>query len=453
MKKIDRLTAVFMIVLVLIGGMTGLRGIGFAGQVLSLHEAIRQALQNNHEIKAIRNQARASEEGIGVARSWLLPRLSFEERYLRTVNPGYAFMTRLNQERITQQDFNPSILNKPDPINDFQTSLFLEQPLFTRKGLIGLEMSKADSVARTEDALRKEEEVAFRVVQAAMILQTAKAFLGVAEKSVEEAEEHLRIAQARHKNGLGQYADTLRAMTALSEAEQRKVSTDKNVLVGKRSLGLLLGRDDDVDIADAVPDIPLRPLDDYVKTALARRDIKSQEIRGENALKNIKMAEAGYFPYIGVGGAYQLNDHSRPLGSEGNNWQVTAFLRWDLFDGAKREYERARAKHEAVGAQEQIAALKKAVSFQVYEAYLSVSEAKKQIDLARKTLKSAEEGRRLVRLRYENGLYPLVDLLSAQLSLDQARATLASREGEGRLAVVRLGYESGTILKDLNVKY
>jgi hypothetical protein len=38
------------------------------------------------------------------------------------------------------------------------------------------------------------------------------------------------------------------------------------------------------------------------------------------------------------------------------------------------------------------------------------------------------------------------------VSLDHARANSVAKENEYRLAVARLGYESGTILKDLGVE-
>jgi outer membrane protein TolC len=57
----------------------------------------------------------------------------------------------------------------------------------------------------------------------------------------------------------------------------------------------------------------------------------------------------------------------------------------------------------------------------------------------------------LVRIRYENGLSPLVDLLSVQAGVEQARANLAARDGAGRLASARLAFVSGTILSDLQI--
>jgi len=51
-------------------------------------------------------------------------------------------MSRLNQQRINAQDFDPERLNHPDPINDFQSSLTLEQPLFAQKHLSDWNVNK-----------------------------------------------------------------------------------------------------------------------------------------------------------------------------------------------------------------------------------------------------------------------------------------------------------------------
>src|SRR4030042_5441614 len=130
---------------------------------LPLSEAVRRALKNNHELQAQRNAHAAKGAEVGIARSSLLPRISLEERYLRTAGPAYAFMTKLNQERIEFAHFAPDTLNHPATINDFQTAVTFEQPLFVKKAGMGLEMSKMEA-ADSEEALKKEE-VAFKVVQ------------------------------------------------------------------------------------------------------------------------------------------------------------------------------------------------------------------------------------------------------------------------------------------------
>ncbi len=56
-----------------------------------------------------------------------------------------------------------------------------------------------------------------------------------------------------------------------------------------------------------------------------------------------------------------------------------------------------------------------------------------------------------MKVRYENGLSSLGELLNAQSSLEQARAGLVERENAYKIAVATLSFESGTILRDLNL--
>jgi len=56
-----------------------------------------------------------------------------------------------------------------------------------------------------------------------------------------------------------------------------------------------------------------------------------------------------------------------------------------------------------------------------------------------------------VQMRYENSFSPIVDVLDSQVALDRARAGLVARENEYRVAVLNLGWESGTILEDLGM--
>jgi outer membrane protein len=420
-------------------------------QSFTLAEAVKFALQNNNEIRAAESSLAAKKDDIGVARSNLLPKVYFEERALRTNNPTYVFMSKLNQGLFTQQDFAINSLNHPDPYNDFQTQFFAEQPVFVPKAWVGVDMSTREHQAGSIDLARKKEEIAFRVCQAWLMVHTARAQLAVAEKGVEDANEHYRIAKLRYETDLGMYADTLRSSTALAESRQRKVTAEKQHSLARRMLGLLIGLPNSADVAGEIPDFPLQDIEDYARSSQARGDVRSMELRYENAEKNISMSDADYLPYVGVGGGYQWNDPANLFGGSGDSWQVSAFLRWNLFDGAKREYERSKAKHQARQAQEHLQGMKKAAAYGLYQAQLGVEEARANLELAREALKTAEEGTRLVQMRYQNSFSPIVDLLDAQVVLDRARVGLIARENEYRVAVLNLGWESGTIFKDLGI--
>jgi outer membrane protein len=427
-------------------------GYVFPSEKVTLTEAIKIALEENHEIKAFRSSLLAQREGVGVARSFLLPRIAFEERAARTNNPPQVFMMKLNQQRFGLTDFELNNLNYPPATTDYQTMFSFEQPVFAMKSFLGFSMAKLEHAAKSDEYLRKKEEIALAVTQAYFRVRTAREFLAVAETGLQDTKEHVRIAEVRYKNGVGIYADLLRSQTALTEAEQRQVRAKKELAVAQRWLGLLLGRAEAANIMDEQIDIPVLGIDHYQGLASSRRDVKAMEKRHQNARNNVKRAESSYLPYVGMGGSYQFNDPRRLFGTEGESWYVNAFLRWDLFDGAGREYERSKAHYQMAEAQEYLSGLKKQVSFKVQEAYLAVEVTKKNLELSEATLKTAEEGKRLIKSRYENSLSPIVDLLDTQLYLDRARADYVARENDYHLAIINLGYEGGIILKELKIE-
>ncbi len=420
-------------------------------RTLSLTDAVAFALQNNNELRAAENSVASRNDDVGIARSNLLPKVFFEERYLRTNNPTYAFMAKLNQGLFRQRDFAIDSLNNPSPVDDYQTQFGLEQPLFVPKAWIGLDISKREYESESIALARKKEEMAFKVCRAWLMVHSAKAQLRAAERGVQDALEHQRAATLRYEADLGMYADTLRAGTALAEARQRKVTADKNHDLARHVLGLLMGVDGPADAAGEIPDFVPRTDHEADESFRLRGDLRSMEMRYENAERSIALPETEYLPYVGVGGGWQWNDPSRPFGGEGDSWQVSAFLRWNLFDGTKREHERSKARHQARQAREHLLGLKKAVAFGLHQARLGMEEAKANLELAGEALKTAEEGKRLVQMRYENSFSPIVDILDAQVVLDRARAGLAARENEYRVSILNLSLESGTLLEDLGL--
>jgi outer membrane protein len=313
-------------------------------------------------------------------------------------------------------------------------------------------MAKTEYSAKGAEVERKREEIAFRVFKTYLGVQTAKSFTGVAGRGVEDAKEHLRVAEARFNAGLGLYSDVLRATVALSSAEEKVVSAGKDLEVSRRALGLMLGLDESVDVDDERPSFSLRKLEEYYAASRSRKDLMSLERRYRNAGNALKMANAGYFPVIGIGGAYQLNDHAVPFGAEGDSWQLTAFLRWQLFDGTRREHERQKAKHTISETAEHLEGFRKQISFMVFDAFLGVDESRKGLELAKASVKSADEGKRLVEERYENSLSTMVDLLDVQTSLDSARANVVDKEAAYLISIANLAYQSGTLLDDLGLE-
>ena len=121
------------------------------------------------------------------------------------------------------------VLNDPEPINNFQTNFSAEIPVLGVQEFLTLRSSKNEYLSKAQEFAREKELVAFSVIESYINVQTAKEFNSVAEKALEDAREHLRIANKRYDSGLGLYSDTLRASTEVTRAEQQIISTRKIV--------------------------------------------------------------------------------------------------------------------------------------------------------------------------------------------------------------------------------
>jgi len=419
----------------------------YAEELMSLDEAVRTALSGNPALRAGKKGIDASKKEIDIARSYLLPKLTFEERYLRTDNPTYAFSAKLNQERFAMSDFAIDNLNNPDPISDYQSSISLEQPIYVRKTYLGLKMAKTEADAKELEYRRKKEQVALDVIKAYIGVQIAQAYKQALERALEDALEHKRIVEARLSVGAGLYSDSLRVDVAVKSAEEGLLKAEKNLKIAKRALGLMLGLDEPVGIKDEIQPSVGQDIDLYLKEALNRDDLLALQKRLANAQNAVKLASADYVPIFGIGGSYQWNDHNSAFGSEGKSYIVMAFMRWNLFDGLRRESEIEKARLQAQEVEEYLSGLKKEISYRVYEAYLAVEEAGKALELSNARLVSAEEGARLLKVRFENSLATIVELLDAQTSLDMARADLVEKKGNYLRSIAELEFASGLLLK------
>jgi outer membrane protein len=121
---------------------------------------------------------------------------------------------------------------------------------------------------------------------------------------------------------------------------------------------------------------------------------------------------------------------------------------WRLFDGFRTRSAEAQAEAGARQAGSYLAALTKEARFRVREAWLRLKEAQAGIAIADSALAAAEEGVRLVRVRYENGLAPLVTLLDAQSALNRSRSDAARAHAGAAAAQGELLFRAGVSVTD-----
>jgi len=389
---------------------------------LKIQEAIDLALKNSPIIKASQRDVKAQELELKAAKGALFPRIKLEETYTRTDVPAYAFMSKLNQERITLQDFDPAKLNNPPAINNFETKISLEVPIW-----LGGKIQSAKRMAEHEykavslEASRKEEEVIRQVYHTYVDVALAKEAVEVSKQAVEDAKEHLRLAEQMHKVGMGLLSDVLRAQVYLSKAQENLEKAERNYSVAKRGLEVVIGLrlgDFEVEGLKACPQVNVEGLKEK---AVQRRDIKAMEERLRTLQEAYSFALSDNLPHIYAFGQYFLNSKDHPFGSDGKGYMVGLGFSW-AFDTGLTTLRKAQANLERrYGLEERIRLIKDMALLDVEKAYAEYKNALDMLRSAEDRIKASKEVLRVIELRYKNGLARMVDILDAQTELDKAR--------------------------------
>jgi outer membrane protein TolC len=383
---------------------------------------------------------------VAAARGNLLPTVSFEERFLATDNPAYDFSMKINQGNFSPADLQgaPGTFNDPDPIGDFQTSLTLTQPIYSRRAALGVALARAEAVSVSLDRDRRREEVAHQVLLAWLGAQAAEAYRETAIQAEEDAAEHLRLAGVAEAAGTGLASDRLRAEVALAEARRMRLTVENDLEIARRGLGLSVGREEAIVPAESGPGLPEPDLEELIAAAGDRADLRALAGRVANARRAAKLAGAARLPEVGFTGSLQANDPDLPLGTSGTSYTIGLGVTWSLFDGRRSQAAQAQAQAEARRAESFLAAMTKEARFRVREAWLRLKEAQAGIAIADHALAAAAEGVRLIRVRYENGLAPMVTLLDAQSALNRARSETARAHAGVDSARGELLFRAGT---------
>ena len=424
------------------------------GEVVPLHDAINRALKSNHLLKAASLEQDAALEGVAASRSRYLPRVYLESGATLSNTPSSVFMMKLDEGKIDPAlDFSAGSLNHPSARGDFKSALRLEQPLMDFAIATGVELASKDAEAAQVLLDQAREQVAFRVYNAYLDVRKAQAFRDIADQALADAREHARLAQARERDGVGLKSDGLRAATEVSEARQQLLSAANDLLLARLRLNLLVGgaQGEALDIGEAPALLePPEAKGDLISLAQQNRpELRGGEKTVQKGELAVRQARDAYLPTLYASAGYQVNDRDLPLGYDNDSWNIGLNLRWEIFDGARRSHEKGRAELVRQAAEARLENGRREVALQVTEALLQRQEAAGKLQSARAALLDAREGMRLVGLRFQNGLSPMVELMDAEAALNRSRANLVEVENSHLRSAAQLYYTAGVFLTEV----
>lgn len=408
--------------------MLGLAWHGAGAETVTLAQAAQVVLQNNPELAVSQARLRQAESGLQQAEGARLPKVNLSLTATRTNDALGAFGLKLGQERVTAADFVPATLNNPNDINNLNTRVELQAPLYTG-GQIRARQDEARAYVKAaeEGESATRQRLLLETLKAYQGVHLARAYLQVARQSQTAATEHARVADSLYRQGMAVKSDRLSARVNVDNARLRVSEARRHEANALDQLKRIMGRPlaDEIDVGEeALPQLPAGNDDDLRALAVSQHPAL-KALRGEMdaAGAALDAARGTLKPQVSLMARHDWND--RNLGLDAASYTVAGVLSWNAFDGGMKDAAVDRAQAARL---EQAAKLRQAedgIAFQVTEARRRALEAEERVAVREAAVQDAEEAQRLTQLRYQNGLTTQVDLFTVQAQLDRARAELA----------------------------
>ena len=304
----------------------------------------------------------------------------------------------------------------------------------SKRARAALEQAEATELeARFRTALLTETEY-YDVI-------TARELRQVSAERVERAEQQLSIARARVLAGGAVQSDTLQLLLERNRARVDLLRDEATLRIAREQLGRRVGLPHQIDAVnpgdDPAPPLPISEAEAAEEAiqnsprALAARAAEAA------AQASVKIVRGEYFPSVDVFGQWTAFDDSFfPDATQRTVYGLRLSL--PIWDRGQRELrnQQARTQREIAVAFRNDTEL--GVRVDAIRAYQAYETARAAAMLEREAVRVARENLRIQSERYRTGATTILDLLTSQVEVSEAEASLVEARQVERLALAGL---------------
>jgi multidrug efflux system outer membrane protein len=320
-------------------------------------------------------------------------------------------------------------------INTFRSGFdaFWEVDLFGRVRH-GVAAARADNQAVEAELARNYFE-----------LRGAQWQLAVAERSLTNQRETLRLTQLRRDAGVGEEQDVASAAARVAAIEASIPSIEFEITRAEYRVAVLTGTRPGELNADLTPRAypalaKALPIGNPGELLQRRPDVRAAERRLAAATERQGIASASLFPQVSVSGfvGFLAGRGSTFFTGDSTALSVSPGLSWSAFDLGRT---RARVRGSSAAADEALASYEETVLRALEETESSFASYHAQQARLIKLNDQARESKRaadIARLRYREGVIDFLSLLDAERTQLQAEDAVAQSERDVYVAVIAM---------------
>jgi outer membrane protein TolC len=355
----------------------------------TLAELIDIAEHNNPRTRIVWERAKQKADELGIAKSAYYPVLAgvaaFSDQ--RIIDP---FPKPLAPRGYVMAEI-PAVV--PEVTLDY---LIFD---FGKRGA-KVDAATAEKLAAGANFVQANQQVAFAVASAYYKLLTQQERLEAAQQTLKTAQTTQDAAEAQLLNGRSTLPDVLNA----------RAMADRPDLLAQ--------------IAE------IRAADDAIRSA--KSEYYPKIVLSANA------AQTSIWPTADFG---ELGNASQAT------WSAALAVEWRLFDGGARKNELAAAKSQKRAAQDELREKRDQTTREVWTAYISFRTALRKQQAAVALLDSANASYSASLEAYKFGVKNLIDVVTAERQLAQARYSGVSARSQLFLEAVGLEFSTGNLLR------
>lgn len=385
---------------------------------LNLPKTVQMALDYNRDIKNSQYALKKAEYAINQAQAGKKPTVDYNFGAQRSRATDAATYSRA-----------ASLMGGANSVsNAFSNGISVNIPLYTGGLVEGqIDVAKLGKTNAQEEILRVEQATKYSAIQGYYGLLAYQELQGVYHEAVDNLQGHLDNVQAQYNVGTKARVDVLSSDVSLANAKTTAITADNNVAVAESNLNNILGLplETKLNLADhQLPfdtyNISLQEATDYAMKY--RPEVLQAAIAVQEAERNIDIADAGNKPTVAITGGNDWADNTFPgIDANKRSWKVAAGVTYNFYDGGATKAKVNQAKQDLLVARETEQKTREAVQLEVKQAYLNIRSATQKVEETQTVVDQARENYRIQNIRYQAGVGINLDVLDAQLSLNEAQ--------------------------------
>ena len=385
---------------------------------LNLPKTVQMALDYNRDIKNSQYALKKAEYAINQAQAGKKPSVDYNFGAQRSRATDAATYSRA-----------ASLMGSANSIsNAFSNGISVNIPLYTGGLVEGkIDVAKLGKTNAQEEILRVEQATKYSAIEGYYGLLAYQELQGVYHEAVDNLQGHLDNVQAQYNVGTKAKVDVLSSDVSLANAKTTAITADNNVAIAESNLNNILGLplETKLNLADhQLPfdtyNISLQEAMDYAMKY--RPEVLQAAIAVQEAERSIDIADAGNKPTVAITGGNDWADNTFPgIDANKRSWKVAAGVTYNFYDGGATKAKVNQAKQDLLVARETEQKTRESVQLQVKQAYLNIRSAAQKVEETQTVVDQARENYRIQNIRYQAGVGINLDVLDAQLSLNQAQ--------------------------------